>query len=465
MAKVSCILVSTWLTIPYFFVVSMGALQSIPEELTEAARVDGGNPFQIFRRVTLPLLLVAVGPLLIASFAFNFNNFNNIYLLTGGGPTVANSNIAGATDILISYTYKVAFIQGKGNNYGLAAAIHDRRLPDHGRDLRVRVLENRSPGGSRMSTVDIAATADADRCRSESSAEAAEARRDVVAPHRRDRRLHRRALPDLVRRLGRVRQQPVDLGHRASRRRTGRSTTSADSCTTTIPSAGGQRHGLRAVPPLVRQHDDHRDHQRALHRDHLGVGRVRLQPLPLQGPPDGDARAAPDPDVPDACSSSSRSTSSILNVGGIYPAISLNSYAALILVYLGGALGVNTWLMKGFFDTIPKELDESARVDGATPAQIFWGVVLPLALPILAVIGLWSFIASLNEYVLASVIMQTPDHYTLPVGLRGFINGNYSTYWGYFAAAALMAAIPAVALFAWLQRYIVSGLAQGAVKG
>ncbi len=122
MAKVSCILVSTWLTVPYFFVVSMGALQSIPEELTEAARVDGGNPFQIFRRVTLPLLLVAVGPLLIASFAFNFNNFNNIYLLTGGGPTVSGTSLAGATDILISYTYKVAFIQGNGN-YGLAAAI------------------------------------------------------------------------------------------------------------------------------------------------------------------------------------------------------------------------------------------------------------------------------------------------------------------------------------------------------
>jgi len=155
----------------------------------------------------------------------------------------------------------------------------------------------------------------------------------------------------------------------------------------------------------------------------------------------------------------------ISNVGAIFPAVSLNSYLALILVYLGGAMGVNTWLMKGYFDTIPRELDESARVDGATPAQIFWGVVLPLALPILAVIGLWSFIFAINEYVIASVIMQTPDHLTLPVGLRFLINGNYSTYWGYFAAAALMAAIPAVALFAWLQRYIVSGLAQGAVKG
>jgi arabinogalactan oligomer / maltooligosaccharide transport system permease protein len=122
-ARVSCILVSTWLTVPFFFVVSMGALQSIPEELIEAARVDGGGPIQVFRRVTLPLLLVAVGPLLITSFAFNFNNFNNIYLLTKGGPAFNGSQVAGATDILISYTYKLAIAQGMGNDYGLAAAI------------------------------------------------------------------------------------------------------------------------------------------------------------------------------------------------------------------------------------------------------------------------------------------------------------------------------------------------------
>jgi arabinogalactan oligomer/maltooligosaccharide transport system permease protein len=122
-AKVTCILVSAWLTVPYFFVVSMGALQSIPAELTEAARVDGGGPFQVFRRVTLPLLLVAVGPLVIASFAFNFNNFNNIYFLTGGGPPQANSAVAGSTDILISYTYKLAIATGKGQDFALAAAV------------------------------------------------------------------------------------------------------------------------------------------------------------------------------------------------------------------------------------------------------------------------------------------------------------------------------------------------------
>jgi len=122
-AKVSVILVSLWLTFPYFFLVSMGALQSIPGELYEAARVDGGGGWQVFRKVTLPLLLVAVAPLMIASFAFNFNNFNNIYLLTGGGPAMNNSSVAGSTDILISYTYKLAIATGRGQDFGLASAV------------------------------------------------------------------------------------------------------------------------------------------------------------------------------------------------------------------------------------------------------------------------------------------------------------------------------------------------------
>ena len=122
-AKVSVLLVSVWLTFPYFFLVAMGALQSIPGELVEAARVDGAGPLQVFRKVTLPLLLVAVAPLLIASFAFNFNNFNNIYLLTGGGPPSEDGSVAGGTDILISYTWKLAFEAGKGTDYGLASAV------------------------------------------------------------------------------------------------------------------------------------------------------------------------------------------------------------------------------------------------------------------------------------------------------------------------------------------------------
>ena len=103
--------------------ISLGALQSIPGELIEAARVDGGSGWGIFRRVTLPLLLIVVAPLMIASFAVNFNNFVTIYLLTGGGPPAEDQSIAGATDILITYTYKLAFEAGKGNDFGLAAAI------------------------------------------------------------------------------------------------------------------------------------------------------------------------------------------------------------------------------------------------------------------------------------------------------------------------------------------------------
>jgi len=122
-ARVSVILVSLWLTFPYFFLVSLGALQSIPSELVEAARVDGAGPWQVFRRITFPLLLVAVAPLLIASFAFNFNNFNNIYLLTAGGPQASDQIVAGSTDILISYTWKLAFEAGKGQDYGLASAV------------------------------------------------------------------------------------------------------------------------------------------------------------------------------------------------------------------------------------------------------------------------------------------------------------------------------------------------------
>ena len=122
-ARVSVVMVSVWLTTPYFFLVSMGALQSIPDELTEAAKVDGGSGWGIFRRVTLPLLLVAVAPLMIASWAFNFNNFNAIYLLTGGGPYTGTSSVAGSTDILISYTYKLAIASGKGSDYGLASTV------------------------------------------------------------------------------------------------------------------------------------------------------------------------------------------------------------------------------------------------------------------------------------------------------------------------------------------------------
>jgi arabinogalactan oligomer / maltooligosaccharide transport system permease protein len=155
----------------------------------------------------------------------------------------------------------------------------------------------------------------------------------------------------------------------------------------------------------------------------------------------------------------------IYNLGNVFSVLGLNSLIAVIVVYLGGSMGVQAWLMKGFFDTIPKELDESARVDGATAAQIFWGVVLPLAAPVLAVVALISFVFTLNEFVIASALLQTNKHFTLPVGMYGFVNQSYNQYWGPFAAGCLMAMIPVVILFMFLQKWIVSGLTAGSVKG
>lgn len=124
LAKFAVLIVQLWLGTPYMFLLATGVIQALPSEIVEAAEVDGASPFQLFSKIKLPLVLLAMAPLLIASFAFNFSNFGATYLLTGGGPTIISSGgIAGHTDILISYTYKLAFAAGKGNNYGLASAV------------------------------------------------------------------------------------------------------------------------------------------------------------------------------------------------------------------------------------------------------------------------------------------------------------------------------------------------------
>jgi arabinogalactan oligomer / maltooligosaccharide transport system permease protein len=155
----------------------------------------------------------------------------------------------------------------------------------------------------------------------------------------------------------------------------------------------------------------------------------------------------------------------VLQTGDVFGFIGLNTLTGLVIVYLGGVMGVNVWLLKGFFDTIPAELDESARVDGATPSQVFWGVILPLAAPVLAVIGLFSFIFVINEFVIASVLLQEKENFNLARGLFGFIDAQYEENWGPFAAGVLLTAPPVVLLFLFLQKFIVSGLTGGAVKG
>ncbi len=154
----------------------------------------------------------------------------------------------------------------------------------------------------------------------------------------------------------------------------------------------------------------------------------------------------------------------LTKIGEVVPALGLNTHAGLIAVYLGAALGVNTYLMYGFFNTVPSEIDEAAKIDGAGHARIFFTIILRLAAPILAVVSLLSFISSFNDFVIASVVLVDTDKQTLAVGLYRMVsNANYAD-WSAFAAGAVIASLPVLVLFLFLQRYIVSGLTAGSVK-
>lgn len=152
-------------------------------------------------------------------------------------------------------------------------------------------------------------------------------------------------------------------------------------------------------------------------------------------------------------------------IGEYFPSLGLNSHGGLILVYLGTQMGINIWLMKGYFDSIPREIDESAAVDGATHWQTFWQLIFPLVRPVLAVVGVLVFVGTFNEFILASVLLRSTEQFTLMVGLYLFVTQNFAQQWGVFAAGAIIGAIPTVVLYLLLQDYIVSGLTRGAVKG
>ena len=154
----------------------------------------------------------------------------------------------------------------------------------------------------------------------------------------------------------------------------------------------------------------------------------------------------------------------LLGIQDIFPVIGLNSKLGLICVYLGGALGSNTFLLYGFFNSIPRSLDEAAMIDGATHAQTFWTIIMPLVRPVLAVVGLLSFISSLGDFVIAKVVLQDQSQFTLAVGMYMWAADERTAPWGIFAAGAVLAAIPVILLFQYLQKYIVSGLTAGGVK-
>jgi ABC-type maltose transport system permease subunit len=156
----------------------------------------------------------------------------------------------------------------------------------------------------------------------------------------------------------------------------------------------------------------------------------------------------------------------ILQQFGTYiPALGLNTYGGLMLIYLGGTLGANTWLTKGYFDSLPRDLDEAATVDGASPWQTFTMILLPLVRPILVVVALLTFIGTYSEYVLARVMLTDKNMYTLAVGLNTMVANQFAQNWGIFSAGALLAALPTILLFMFFQRYLVGGLTAGSVKG
>lgn len=149
----------------------------------------------------------------------------------------------------------------------------------------------------------------------------------------------------------------------------------------------------------------------------------------------------------------------LLNLVGL-----LDTHIGLALIYIGGGVPFSTWLLKGYLDSIDKSLDEAALVDGATRGQIFWKITLPLARPILAATTLFSFIGPFNDYLLARIVITSAENKTLAVGLRDFIVGQFDQRWTQFAAGSVLASIPILLVFLFLEKNFISGLTQGALK-
>ena len=146
-------------------------------------------------------------------------------------------------------------------------------------------------------------------------------------------------------------------------------------------------------------------------------------------------------------------------------AVGLNTLTGLILIYAGGGIPFNTWILKGYVDSLPKSIEESAYIDGATQWQTFYQIVLPLMGPIIVVISIFSFLLPYTDFLLPVIILQDPEKYTLAVGLRSLVSGQFSKNWNLFTAAATLGAIPIMAIFLSLQRFLVEGLTKGALKG
>lgn len=143
----------------------------------------------------------------------------------------------------------------------------------------------------------------------------------------------------------------------------------------------------------------------------------------------------------------------------------VNSHLALVLIYVGGMIPMNTYLMKGYIDAIPRDMDESARMDGAGHFRTFCEIIMPLSKPIIAVIALFSFTGPLGDFILSTTILRTPDQFTLPIGLYNLVSMKMGASYTTYAAGAVLISVPVALLFLWLQKFFVSGLTAGGSKG
>ena len=353
--------------------------------------------------------------------------FNVIYLVSGGKP-------GDSTNILVTDAYRWAF--ERGERYGMAAAYGDDHLLDPAAVDRVRHAHRAQQGRRRVTR---------------------------AAPRSRSRSLAHVALIVLVA----VVLYPVMLVCKKAFEpgRQLRAVGVADPDTTLtldhfrdlFGARGGHgellflRHALELARRRARDDGRRRARCRAPRRTRCrGSGSRAARP----GLTDVPRRA----DVPGDAAAACRSTS-ILDKLGL-----LNSIAGLVLVYATTAIPFCVWTLKGYFDSLPRELEEAARIDGASPWLIFRRIILPLARPGIAVTALFSFMTAWNEFIMASTFMTDESRYTLPVLIQSSV-GEYSADWGLFAAGAIVTSMPVMVAFYVLQRYLVGGLTAGAVKG
>ena len=427
-ARVGLIIVNVWLGFPYMMNVCLGGLQAISGEYYEAAKMDGASKFQCFKSITLPMVTKLSIPLVISSFAANFNNFGNIYMITQGGPARVDNQFAGYTDILASTTYKMTTWS---NRYELSATFSvlifiivgtftliNMRLSGSFKEVdymknkkKISATEQRTLWGSRV-VIWITMIV-------------------VLFP------------------VIWIVMSSFSAG---------------DSFF--LSSLFPEKFSIEHYVELFRETDFGIWVFNSLKFCFIvaiiqlvltSLAAYAFARLRFVGRKYGLMALLILQVFPNS-----------MAVAGYYILIYkfglVDNSFALILVLAGGS-AYNIWLLKSYIDGLPVELDEAAMVDGANEFQVFYKIIIPLAMPQLAVIFLFSFIATYSEYVITSIFLQTPGKMTLALGLQSFISDQFAAHWTLFAAAAVISSLPIMIIFMCLQRFIQNGLVAGGVKG